>query len=131
MEEALTASDRLASEGIRVGILLLEQIKPYAAVARQVLSRLPHKKCPVIFLEEEIRTGGMGMLLSDAMRDAPEMEGRTVRIMALENPLDYPQGMDQTCLAMAGLDADSIVRTVKEALSASPDGREPEAEKTP
>lgn len=130
VEEALTASDRLASEGIRIGILLLEQIKPYAAVARQVLSRLPHKKCPVIFLEEEIRTGGMGMLLSDAMRDAPEMEGRTVRIMALENPLDYPQGMDQTCLAMAGLDADSIVRTVKEALSASPDGREPEAEKT-
>ena len=92
----------LRAEGVKVGILLLEQIKPYEQTAAQILAQLPHNACPVLFLEEEIRTGGMGMLLSDAMRDAPEMHGRTTRILALEKPLEYPSEIGQTCLKMAG-----------------------------
>lgn len=111
--EALKATDRLAEEGIRVGILLLEQIKPYDMAAAQVLAALPKKKCPVIFLEEEIRTGGMGMLLSDAMQGAPEMEGRDARVMALEKPFDYPDVAGRSCLTQAGLDAEQISETVR------------------
>lgn len=116
VEEALAASDLLAERGIHVAILLLEQIKPYEEIARQVLERLPKKNCPVIFLEEEIRTGGMGMLLSQAMADAPEMQVCAVRIMALEEPFDYPAKAGQTCLEMAGLDRASIVKTILSAL---------------
>ena len=113
VEEALKASDFLRAEGVKVGILLLEQIKPYEQTAAQILAQLPHNACPVLFLEEEVRTGGMGMLLSDAMRDAPEMHGRTTRILALEKPLEYPSEIGQTCLEMAGLDASGIVRAVR------------------
>ena len=113
VEEALKASDFLRAEGVKVGILLLEQIKPYEQTAAQILAQLPHNACPVLFLEEEIRTGGMGMLLSDAMRDAPEMHGRITRILALEKPLEYPSEIGQTCLEMAGLDASGIVRAVR------------------
>ena len=113
VEEALAAADRLAGDGIRVGILLLEQIKPYETAAAQVLAALPRKKCPVLFLEEEIRTGGMGMLLSDAMRGAPEMEGRSSRVMALEKPFDYPDAPGLSCLAMAGLDRAHIAEAVR------------------
>ena len=116
VEEALAATDRLAQEGIRVGILLLEQIKPYETVAAQVLGYLPEKCCPVLFLEEEVRTGGMGMLLSDAMRGAPEMQGRETRILALEQPFGYPGEAGQTCLSMAGLDAAHIADAVREAI---------------
>ncbi len=116
VEEALAATDLLAADGVKVGILLLEQIKPYETVAAQVLARLPKKRCPILFLEEEIRAGGMGMLLSDAMRDAPEMQGRELRIMALDKPLDYPSEAGQSCLKMAGLDAEHISGTLREVL---------------
>ncbi|HBF15755.1 MAG TPA: hypothetical protein DDW30_08815 [Clostridiales bacterium] len=116
VEEALAATDLLAAEGVRVGILLLEQIKPYEAVAAQVLGLLPKKRCPVLFLEEEVRTGGLGMLLSDAMRGAPEMQGRETRILALEQPFDYPSEAGQTCRAMAGLDAPHIAEAIRSAI---------------
>ena len=116
VEEALAATDLLAADGVKVGILLLEQIKPYETVAAQVLARLPKKRCPILFLEEEIRAGGMGMLLSDAMRNAPEMQGRVLRIMALDKPLDYPSEAGQSCLKMAGLDAEHISGTLREVL---------------
>lgn len=114
VEEALAASDLLAESGIRVGILLLEQIKPYEDIARQILPLLPEKPCPVVFLEEEIRVGGMGMLLSDAMKDAEEMRNKTVRVMALDTPFAYPTA-GQNCRQMAGLDAAAIAKTVREA----------------
>lgn len=112
VSEALRASDLLRSDGLTLGILLLEQIKPYEQVAEQVLAALPRNGCPILFLEEEIRTGGMGMLLSEQMRSAPEMQGRETRIMALDEPFAYPTKAGQTCLSEAGLDADAIVRTV-------------------
>lgn len=119
-EEALRATDALRAEaGLQVGILLLEQIKPYDEAAAQVLSRLPRKKCPIVFLEEELRAGGMGMLLSDAMRGAPEMEGRAFCIMATDDPFLHPTREGETCLAVAGLDAEHITQTVRKLLSSN------------
>lgn len=117
--EALKASDELAKEDIHIGILLLEYIKPYEEVAKEVAGLLPVKKCPVIFLEEEIRTGGMGMLLSDALKSYPEMHARKTAIMALENPLDYPVDIGSNCLEMAGLDSKNIQKTVKDLINKS------------
>lgn len=113
VEEALAASDLLKADGLQVGILLLEQIKPYGEIARQILPLLPEKACPVVFLEEEIRVGGMGMLLSDAMKDAEVMRNKTVRVMALDTPFAYPAA-GQNCRQMAGLDASAIANTMRE-----------------
>ncbi len=111
VKEALKAKEALKQKGINLGILLLERLKPYEMTAHEVSELLPQKSCKMIFLEEEIRAGGMGMMLSDALRSYPIMENKTVRIMALEDEFGI-QEKDEPILKSVGLDADSIVRTV-------------------
>lgn len=106
--EALIAADILEAEGKRVGILLLEQLAPYKTVASQVSELLPQGACTVLFLEEEIRTGGMGMMLSYELRKFPVMQNKQVEIMALEDPFCVP-AQGQSCWQAAGLDAAGIV----------------------
>lgn len=111
--EAIRAESLLAARGVRAGVLLLEQIAPYDAVAERIASRLPKGACAVIFLEEEIRAGGMGMLLSDALRDLPIMRNKTTEILALSNAFLVPK-KGQTLYEAAGLDAESVAKTVSE-----------------
>ena len=111
VNEALKASDILAEKGIRVGILLLEQIAPYGLIAEQVQTLLPNKTIPVLFLEEEIKTGGMGMLLSEALRQYEVMKNKVVEVMALENPFCVPT-KDQNCFEGAGLDGASVAQRI-------------------
>ena len=113
--EALAAADRLAGEGKRIGILLLEQLMPYRTVAQQVVPYLPQKACPVLFLEEEVRAGGMGMLLSWELRDAPVMQNKRVEVMGLENPFCVPAA-GQSCWQAAGLDASAIAEKLNRTL---------------
>lgn len=109
--EAMRAEEMLSSEGIRAGIVLLEQIKPYETVAQRVTKYLPQKACPILFLEEEIRAGGMGMLLSDALRDCEVMQNKTSEILALRDAFLIPKE-GQTIYESAGLDAESIAQTI-------------------
>ncbi|MBQ3639840.1 MAG: 1-deoxy-D-xylulose-5-phosphate synthase [Clostridia bacterium] len=111
--EAIRAESLLAARGVRTGVLLLEQIAPYDAVAERIASRLPKEACAVIFLEEEIRAGGMGMLLSDALRDLPIMRNKTTEILALSNAFLVPK-KGQTLYEAAGLDAESVAKTVSD-----------------
>lgn len=120
VNEALKAADALLAEGCRIGILLLEQIAPYTQIAKAVAAYLPKSAMPVLFLEEEIKTGGMGMLLSRAMQGQSVMENKTVRIMALENPFCVP-AKGQNCFEGAGLDGASIAEQMRTAIRKSPD----------
>ena len=113
--EALKAADLLAAEGKRVGIVLLEQIAPYDRIAERVAKLLPQKALPLLFLEEEIKTGGMGMLLSRAMKGSAVMENKSVSLMALENPFCVP-AKGQNCFEGAGLDSASIAETLRIAM---------------
>lgn len=80
--QALRAARELQREGIFVRILLCEQIAPYAAVAAQTAPLLAGN---LLFLEEEIRAGGFGVHLSDALLRTGALAGRRYEIMALEN----------------------------------------------
>ena len=105
-EEAIRAAEMLAEQGHRTGILLLEQITPVADVAAQIVPLLPQKACKILFLEEEIRMGGMGMILSDALRHHPVMQNKQVVIMATE---DFGlQNANEPIWRSAGLDAEQI-----------------------
>ena len=65
-ENVILAAEELKREGVEVGILLLEVLKPYDKVAKDVLKYVG--KCEkIVFVEEGIRNGGAGMLLLDAM----------------------------------------------------------------
>ncbi len=111
VSEALKAKKQLEKQGFSLGILLLEQLKPYALTAEEVVRCLPEKPCKVIFLEEEIRTGGMGMLLSDALSDYPKMKNKTVRIIALDDQFGI-QTQDESIWKSFGMDCDGIVKVI-------------------
>ena len=115
--EAMRAADILAEQGKRIGILLLEQIAPYAQIASQVAEMLPQKAIPVLFLEEEIKRGGMGMLLSEALKSYSVMENKTALVMALEDPFCAP-GKGQSCYEAAGLNGEAVADRLKSAMTA-------------
>ncbi len=105
--EALAAAERLQKEGITLRVLLCEYIAPYTELAAEVVPLLAGDG--VLLLEEEIRAGGFGMNLRDALLRAgvkiPAL------ILAAESGFVTPtQG--QTPLQAAGADAACIQNTV-------------------
>ena len=109
--EALKAKEVLKERGKNVGILLLEQIKPYDKIAEAVARLLPKKAARVLFLEEEMRTGGMGMNLSSALSGYEVMQNKMVIIKALSDHFAI-QTQNEPIWKSFLLDCDSIVRDV-------------------
>ena len=58
------------------GIILLEQLKPYNETADAIISLLPDDCINILFLEEEIQSGGMGMNLFSNLFSRAEMKNR-------------------------------------------------------
>lgn len=109
VSEAMAALRILEEKGRRVGILLMEQIKPYEEIAEQVQALLPKQSCKVLFLEEEVYAGGMGMMLSKALSVHSVMQNKDVRIMALKDDFGI-QERDEPIFKSVGLDRESIAR---------------------
>ena len=112
VKEAMAAAEQLKGQ-MQVGILLLEQIKPYDEIAKKVEPFLPKKTCRVIFLEEEIYSGGMGMLLSDVMATASIMQNKTVRVMALRDSFGIQERTEPIHHSFA-LDCDALILALTE-----------------
>lgn len=111
VKEAMAACDRLRDERTHVGILLLEQLKPYDEVAKEILPLLPEKPCKILFLEEEIRAGGMGMMLSDALSSEEKMKNKTVLSLALDDEFGV-QEKNESIWKSVGVDCDAIVKAI-------------------
>ena len=109
ISEALKAKELLLEQGIRVTVILLEQLKPYDETAKELSSLLP-PDVPVVFAEEGIFDGGASMILADRLR---EISARTspIRILAIRDRFASP---DEPCelLGWLGLDAAGIAKTV-------------------
>jgi len=112
--EALAARERLAAEDIPVGILLCEYLKPYGRLADEIASRLP-AGVPLLFVEEEIRAGGFGMMLTDALRKNGGLDGHPFGILAVDDSF-VPQDKPEPILRTAGVDAEAMVAKIKELL---------------
>ena len=110
VREAIKAVDSLAAQGIRAGILLCEYIKPYDKLANRVAELIGNPDTPIVFLEEEIRAGGFGMMLSDAMARLGKLPRHA--IMAIDDNF-VQQTRDESVYTTAGLDAQCIENTVK------------------
>ena len=65
-EKVLEAADALRRENMDVGVILLEELKPYRRVAEQVAKYVDKAK-KIVFAEEGIKYGGAGMLLSEEL----------------------------------------------------------------
>jgi len=111
--EAIKAKEQFCLQGRKLGLILLEQIKPYHKIAAEIDPMLPQKPCKIVFLEEEIRAGGMGMMLSDALASYDVMKNKDVRIMALDNEF----GIQTRCEPIrksVGLDCEHILQILND-----------------
>ncbi len=109
VREAIKAAETLAEQGIRAGILLCEYIKPYDKLAARISELIDDPATPIVFLEEEIRAGGFGMMLSDAMARKGTLPRHT--IMAVDDNF-VVQTKNESVYTTAGIDAKCIADKV-------------------
>jgi len=112
-EEAIKAADALKSEGIEVGILLLEILKPYGESAEKIMQALPEGVRGVLFLEEEIMSGGMGMNLSCLLKDELFSRGVNYDILATDDNFVSCIKNGQSIYEAAGIDKTNIIQKIK------------------
>ena len=106
--EALKTKQMLDKRDKRVGVILLEQLKPYDKIAIDVANLLPEQPCRVLFLEEEIKIGGMGMNLSATLANHTVMQNKNVTVKALGDHFAL-QTQNEHIWKSAELDCDAIV----------------------
>ena len=109
--EALTARETLSAQGIPVGILLCEYLKPYDRLAEEVAARLP-AGVPLLFAEEELRAGGFGMMLTDALRRNGALAGHPYAILATDDSFVW-QDKSEPILRTAGVDAGAMAEAIR------------------
>ena len=109
VREAIKAVEQLAEQDICAGILLCEYIKPYDQLAERVATLIGNPATPIVFLEEEIRAGGFGMMLSDTMRRQGTLGAHA--IMAIDDNF-VVQTKNESVYTTAGLDAMHITQTI-------------------
>lgn len=110
-KEALKAQKILSKQGKTVGILLLEQLKPYAKVSDEIAKLLPQKPCKILFLEEEIKAGGMGMMLSNELSRYENMKNKQCILLATDDRFAL-QEKDEPIWKTVCVDAESIVQAL-------------------
>ena len=95
------------------GIILLEQLKPYNETADAILSLLTDSCRNVLFLEEEILSGGMGMNLCSLLSDIAEMKNRKMKVLAVEDTFVTDRRAGEHIYTSAGVSVDDVIRTIK------------------
>ena len=110
--EALSALRSLEDEGISAGILLLEYIKPYDTLSNLVMQHTP-PGTKLLFLEEEIRSGGFGVSLSDVLLRQGVIGTQDFSIMAIEDHFVELPKIGESTLSAAGLSCEHIVKQAK------------------
>ena len=113
VSEALTAAKELRESGMRLGIVLLEVLKPYEYTAEMISKVLGEAK-PVIFLEEGIYDGGAAMLLAERLSMMGALGGG-YRILAIRDHFASPETRCDL-LAHCGIDRLAIINSAKELL---------------
>ena len=108
VKEALSASRMLKTKGIYAGIILLEMLKPYDECADNVKKLLPNEACGIIFLEEEIRSGGMGLNLWDKLNTSEIMKNKKIAILAVDDSFVTDRNIGESIYRSAKIDAESI-----------------------
>jgi deoxyxylulose-5-phosphate synthase len=95
-----------------VGIILLEYLKPYDKLAREVEKLMTAGIKAAVFLEEEIRKGGAGMLLSDKMLANGALDGVEYAVMATDDDFVW-QKSGKSIYESAGVSASDIVDNIR------------------
>ena len=112
VEQALSAAEELERSGISTRVMKLNRIAPLDTAA--ILRETEGAKT-VLILEDCFENGSVGQQLAAAMEEAGQSCSHTI----LQNLKDHfaPEGTVDQLRHRFGLDADGVVKTVKEAMS--------------
>jgi 1-deoxy-D-xylulose-5-phosphate synthase len=89
INNVIEAADILYGKGIKVGIILLERLKPYDDLARSVRPYISASR-KIIFAEEGIKNGGAAMLLKSALEDIGLELSDKYEIIAIDDNFAAP-----------------------------------------
>lgn len=110
--EAISAADTLNANGIKTAVILAEFLKPYDRLAQLIDSELCEDPRHIILLEEEIRTGGFGMILSEQLRRMPRYNNTVFTLLSPENDFVVPKE-DETIYDAAGVSSTHIIKAAE------------------
>lgn len=103
--EATRARELLAKRGFSLAVVALEKLKPLPT--NDILTLLEKTDGPIVFLEEGIRTGGVGMTLYDAIRAHPTMKARAYTTLAIDS---FGEGkLGESLYRTLGIAAEDVV----------------------
>ena len=109
VETAVEVREKLKADKINATLVNARFIKP---LDTKILDRLALKHKKIVTMEENVKNGGFGMVVSEYMQEYhPEVK---VQIIALPDAF-ITHGNPKLLKAKAGIDADSIYRAIKEA----------------
>ncbi len=114
---ALEAAAQLMDSGINCAVLLCEFIKPYDALADIISDLLPYTVKNIVFLEEEILSGGFGMNLSFELRRRRILTRARHKIIAVDDNFAIPE-KGETVWQSAGVDSMTVAEAVIEMIEA-------------
>jgi len=110
---ALEAVALLDDDNIETAVILCEFIKPYGALADIIDNEIPLSVQNVVFLEEEIMSGGFGMNLSSEMLRKNILPKAKHRIIAVDDNFAVAHE-GETVWESAGVDAASVYNVILE-----------------
>lgn len=111
--EAMAAEKILRDRGIHTGIILLEVLKPYEETMQRIVSLLPKNPAGLIFLEEGIQCGGMGMNLSELMQQCEGLQNTAHSVLAIQDSFVAKRLPGQNIYDAAKIGANQIVQCVE------------------
>ena len=114
-EECIKAKELISSDK-EVGVVLCEYIAPYDQLAEEI-GEIICKTTPenLLFVEEEIKAGGFGMLLSEELRRRGSLEGIKYDIMAAENAF-VKRKEGESYLSASGLGSAAVKERINQLL---------------
>ena len=119
VSEAIKTVETLKNEA-RIGIVLLEVLKPYEETARRIKKLFGDNLKAVLFYEEEIKNGGMGMTLSTILKDDLKERNIEYNILAINDNFAATSKEGQNAYQMAGVDCLYVERELRSMLDITP-----------
>lgn len=116
VSSAIKASEILGEQGIKVGNILLEALKPYDVTVDNIYQLLPTTAKGILFVEEEIRNGGMGMILCDLIHNDKRFSGIKTEIMAVDDNFVTDRKQGEDIYTSANIDITDICQAVEQLL---------------
>ena len=103
VSEAIKVVESLKNN-YKIGIVLLEILKPYDEITNKFFNVIGKNVKAVLFYEEEIKNGGMGMIFSETMKEGLSERNIRYDILAIDDTFAAHSDKGQTVYEAANID---------------------------